>query len=79
MVIGLRNNYFDILPQYVGEQIMTSKENMAWNLNNNNSSKDESEVKIMTHSRLYQRKERRHNKLIAICYNLTMGPNCSLI
>ena len=43
MVIWLRN-YFDIFPQRVGEQIMTSKENMAWNFINNKSHKKVSEV-----------------------------------
>ena len=45
MIIWLRN-YFDILPQHVGEQIMTRKENMAWNFINNKISKKVTEVKI---------------------------------
>ena len=36
-------SYFDILPQHI-EQIMTSKENMAWNFINYKSSKNVSQV-----------------------------------
>ena len=43
MIIWLRN-LFDILPQHVEEQIMTSKENMTWNFINNKISKHVSEV-----------------------------------
>ena len=38
MIKWLRN-YFDILPRYVGEQIMISNEYMAWNFIDNKSSK----------------------------------------
>ena len=65
---------------------MTSRENMAWNFIDKKSSKKVSEVngnggnrhtEFMTHSSVYQRKETRHNDLIAICFNLMMGPNCN--
>ena len=39
-----QRDYFDIFPQHVGKQIMTSKENMAWNIINNKRSKKVSEV-----------------------------------
>ena len=44
--IILRRNHFEILRQYVVEQIMTSKENMAWNYINIKGSEKVTEVKI---------------------------------
>ena len=43
MIIWLRN-YFDILTQHVGEQIVRSKENTTGNFINNKSSKKVSDV-----------------------------------